>query len=200
MRLWIDTLTALLLTGVLAIVLTSGSQRSEHVDKVEDTAAAVDRLQAVTRYQAIMREAADALEGIEPNRLPEMPRHIHPAWFGDNKPVNRLIDAPDRPWVDIAPVGDTAEHPPDPVLIHDAQAGFWFNPTTGVVRARVPMQATDAETLALYRDANAADLAELPLAIDPDRKPLAMVLPEELEVTRASPPPAELVPDALPGE
>ncbi|MEM1208971.1 MAG: hypothetical protein AAGI54_06860 [Planctomycetota bacterium] len=200
MRLWIDTLIALLVTAVLGIVLTSGSDRADQAVRVVATADAAAQMQATARYQAIMSEAEEALAGLEPRRLPKLARHIDPAWFGDDRPINRLLADADRPWVDVAPAGDTAEHPPDPVLIHDDQAQFWFNPTTGVVRARVPMRATDAQTLELYEQANRVDLHALPAGLGPDRQPVAMVLPGDLEVTRASPTRPELVADALPGE
>ena len=50
---------------------------------------------------------------------------------------------------------------------------FWYNPTNGVYRARVPAQANDRETLALYNSVNSAVLDTLPTDYDPHRKPLA---------------------------
>jgi len=200
MRLWIDTLIALLLVTVLAIVVGSGSDRAEERARVEATADAVEQMRSIAQYQAVMAEAADALEGVEPQKLPELARHIDPAWFPEGRPVNRLLDSDDRPWMDLAPAGDTSSHPPDPVLIRPTQAQFWFNPTTGQVRARVPMQPTQTQTLALYRDANRVELDTLPVTAEPDRQPVAMVLPGNLRVTQASPQQGELVADALPAE
>jgi len=200
MRLWIDSLIALLLVAVLAIVVGSGSDRVESQARVEATADAVEQMGSSARYQAVMAEAAEALAGVEPQKLPELARHIDPAWFPDGRPINRLLNDADRPWIDVAPAGDTATHPPDPVLVRPAQAQFWFNPTTGQVRARVPMQATQSQTLALYRQANRVELDALPVTAEPDRQPIAMVLPGSLRVTQASPRQGELVADAPPAE
>jgi hypothetical protein len=197
MRLWIDTLIALLLVAVLGIVLATGSERVDQRSRIEATAAAVEQLRSTVRYQAVMTEAADALAGIAPGRLPELARHVDPTWFAGSAPVNLLADEPDRPWIDLAPVGDTSEHPPDPVLARSTQAQFWFNPTTGVVRARVPMQPTQAQTLAVYRDANRVALDALPDTPDPARQPVAMALPGDLEVTQASPQHAPSLADAI---
>ncbi|MEM6332475.1 MAG: hypothetical protein AAF823_03950 [Planctomycetota bacterium] len=194
MRLWIDTLIALLLTATLAVVLGFGSDDRVSRAEVLETSASAGSIEAMVRYQAVMAEAADAIAGVEPQRLPVLRPIVDPAWFGERKPVNRLDDA-DRPWIDVAPPGDTGDHPPDPVLKRSTQAGFWFNPTTGAVRARVPMQGTAAATLELYNAVNAVGLSELPVATDIsfDRLPMAMALPGEVEVTRASPEPASVV-------
>ena len=42
-----------------------------------------------------------------------------------------------------------------------AVAQFWYNPRHGVIRARVPMAMSDAETLAIYNQVNGSNLQSL---------------------------------------
>jgi len=165
MRLLIDSLIATMLVMILAGVVwahRAGRQIELAREQVYDALAALHE-QAV--YHGALGDAELTETGF--------PKQIAPSWF-TTIPFNRFADAR-RPWIDVAPPGDTADHPPDPIL-HEAdrdQAGFWYNPARGVFRARVPALATDTETLALYNRVNNAALRELPRRIDEARQPIA---------------------------
>ena len=45
--------------------------------------------------------------------------HIDKRWFGEDVPVNVLLEG-DRPWIDLAP-GDLGVHPPDPVVYSESE-------------------------------------------------------------------------------
>lgn len=116
----------------------------------------------------------------------EFPPQVMPEWFKDDMPSNPLA-AGDRPWIDIAPVGDYSDQPPDPLAEEPAQASFWYNPNLGLVRARVPRQVSHRLTLELYNQINGTSLRALPIDEDPDRAPLALNPNPVTNVLHASP-------------
>ncbi len=82
------------------------------------------------------------------------PSSIDPRWFEGGTPLNRL--APEgAPWVELA-ARDEADriHPKQMSFSGGRHAMFWYNPTKGVVRARVPEQASDLRTKETYSAAN----------------------------------------------
>ena len=109
------------------------------------------------------------------------PVAVVPAWFTHPIPANPLLSGVDpddpigdestRPWIDIAPPGDQGVHPPDPVAIRSEQAQFWYNPNTGVFRARV--SHTELDVITAYNRLNGVELSELHRDSDPQRVPLA---------------------------
>ncbi len=100
------------------------------------------------------------------------PPQIMPGWFVDGLPKNVLASGK-RPWLDIAPLDDYNDQPPNPLTTGMGEAGFWYNPAMGVVRARVPQQGTDRLTLELYNRVNGTSLLKLSNDYDFDRAPLA---------------------------
>ena len=80
-----------------------------------------------------------------------------------------------HPWLDVAPKGDLELHPPDPVVIGPDQAGLWYNPSSGVVRARVIDQGTDTATLKLYNEINETALVVLSTDNNLSRRPLPLM-------------------------
>ncbi len=114
------------------------------------------------------------------------PPLVRPDWFRGTPPQNTLVTG-DRPWMDIAPVEDYQDHPPNPLVTGPDQAAFWYNPALGVVRARVPRQVTDRLTLELYNRVNGTWLSSLPYDSDPQREPLAMNLNPVTAGQHASP-------------
>ncbi|GIW74332.1 MAG: hypothetical protein KatS3mg103_0854 [Phycisphaerales bacterium] len=151
---------ALGLCLVVATLVAIQQGRSESVDSVvTQTELAVARFYEVLRVQATTRGVAVNGRG--------WPNTIEGAWFGDDPPRNHLLSG-DRPWVEIAPPEDAdRDHPADPVAFDlDVEPGtkaasFWYNPYRGVVRARVPPQINDAQTLALYNRVNGVLLTSL---------------------------------------
>jgi hypothetical protein len=152
MRLLIDSLIAIMLIGVLAGVLLhhrQGQQEIERYRRVHDALA-------LLHEQALFRSALSEAGG----GMRQYPEELDRRWFVAGPPANPF--APDRPWIDVAAEGDLQDHPPDPVLTHPDQAGFWYSPARRVFRARVPAQATVAETLRLYNRVNGTALLALP--------------------------------------
>jgi hypothetical protein len=110
-----------------------------------------------------------ALEDAEADRpRPDYPRQVRPKWFNQHLPLNVLVGK-QHPWIDLAPKRDAAAHPPDPVIAGPDQAGFWYNPSTGVFRARVPRRGSRKKTLALYNAVNRSSLSTLPGSGAPKR-------------------------------
>lgn len=162
MRLLIDSLIAVMLVGILAGVLFHHRREQQRLEQYHQVRESLSDLHEQALYHAALAEA-------------ETSQHTYPpaidrAWFGARPPLNTLAAA-GSPWIDTAPDGDALDHPPDPVLLSQAQAGFWYNAARGAFRARVPAQSTDAETLALYNRVNGTALLALPES-DPARQPL----------------------------
>jgi hypothetical protein len=89
------------------------------------------------------------------------PVSVAPDWFGPNPPRNLLV-SPDRPWLEIATIHEATLR--DPVIrmtIDRSIAAFWYNPYLGIVRARVPMQISDDQSLALYNAVNSTSLSSI---------------------------------------
>lgn len=163
MRLLIDSLIAVMLIGILAGVLLHHRAGQQAAARVQQACEALARLhEQVVYHAALTGEVGD----------PSFPNRVDRAWFPDGVPVNALAGA-SRPWIDSAPQGDKGQHPPDPVLDRPNQAGFWYNPASGIVRARVPRQITGQDTLDLYNHVNATALPRLPGDDDPARTPVA---------------------------
>lgn len=164
MRLVVDSLIAVMLVMLLAAVVwahRTDRQRIATHDRVYESLAALHE-QAV--YHGALGDTELSDTGF--------PKQVSPDWFGADLPYNYLAEG-DRPWIDVAPPGDYADNPPDPVIGDLDQAGFWYNPNRGIFRARVPAMESDAQTLALYNRLNNAELGELPRQIDEARQPLA---------------------------
>lgn len=187
MRLVVDSMIGLMLLGIFAGVLLFHRQESSQIDKTQSVHDSLARLHEAAVLHRVIESEGDARS--------DYLRHVSPGWFaGGELPVNLLLDR-NRPWIDVAPPGDFAAHPPDPVADAVGQAGFWYNPNTGVFRARVPRQVTARDTLNLYNRINAAALAAVTPVNDPSRMPVALST-EDVSTALASPPPQRLTPSA----
>jgi len=166
MRLAIDSLIALMLVAVLSGILLSHRQHTEQAVSVQGVQAALSELQTRTILHGALGET-DVNEMGHPTQVSAM-------WFERGAPVNDLVP-PEQPWIDFAPSGDFGHHPPDPVITKPTQAGFWYNPASGVFRARVLPQLSDAATLELYNKVNHASLDSLERDDRPHRQPIPHV-------------------------
>lgn len=164
MRILIDSLTGLMLVAVVVCVVVLYRGQQEDQRSVEAVTTALDRLHEQAAYHTAVQSA---MQGHDTLLV-----HVQQGWFGDNLPINTLVGA-ECPWIDLAPPGDLSIHPPDPVATDRHQAGFWYNPTTGVFRARVTPLSSEAQTLALYNEVNASSLQAFEQIPDPARKPIA---------------------------
>ena len=146
MRLLMDSLIALTILAVLAGVLWQTRTDYEAQTRQELTRSEVTRFQQQIRLQAV-------LHGGEHGER-TYPASIEPGWFEGNLPVNPLLE-PGHPWVEVASAQQRhLAHPPDRIASNLEMAAFWYNPHTGVIRARVPAAISDARAMELYNLVN----------------------------------------------
>lgn len=120
-------------------------------EQIAQTRLAVDRMRA----QVLLRSQSDR-EMLNETGWPPV---IDPEWFGEDLPLNTLIE-PDRVWLEIAaPEQAGWKHPRPLFTLEKTTAMFWYNPWLGIVRARVALQPTDAEMLAHYNEVNGTSLS-----------------------------------------
>ncbi len=162
MRLVFDVLILLMLAALLGAVVWVQHERHTEQQRIARVHDALAQLSEGMRYEAAMRQAIDGDDGF--------PRAISPRWFPSGLPTNNLLPA-EHPWIDVAPEGDRAEHPPDPIVESAMQAGFWYNPSRGIFRARVPAQLSKAASIELYNKVNHTDLDTAPDRDEMARRP-----------------------------
>jgi hypothetical protein len=178
MRLLVNSLIAVMLVGVLLVGLLhyrSGSHQQRRLVAVEQAVAQI--VQQIEYRTAV---------GADETNLAGFPWEIDPTWFDTelSLPKNNLAHI-DQPWLDIAPDGDYAEHPPDPVIRSVQQAGLWYNPNVGIIRARVAVQFTQNQMLETYNQINGTTLTALDISRDPERI-AAVLLPDPLAATETN--------------
>ena len=166
MRIVIDIMIGLMVVSVIVGGVYLYTGRAQEENQVDAVRTALAQLEKQADYNRTVQSAMADRDVLLV--------HIHEQWFGEDVPANALLDG-DRPWIDLAPPGDLGEHPPDPVASSEGQAGFWYNPTTGVFRARVRPASSEAQTLALYNQVNGTALPGFEQIPDPSRQPLAHV-------------------------
>lgn len=153
MRLLMDSVVALMLVVLLGGVMWHN--RTDQTDtRHRDTAKMeVQRFQRQIALQSTLAKVARNERGY--------PETIDPDWFSGNLPQNTLVEI-SHPWLEVAGP-DQAEllHPVERVAFEKRLAKFWYNPRTGVVRARVPSELSDTETLELYNYVNDCNLPDL---------------------------------------
>lgn len=141
----IVTAAAGALLGGLRLYQSSLSESSD----IERTQAAISRLDAEVGIRS-------ALGGPDLNEYGHPPS-LDPDWFEGAMPLNALA-AGDTPWIEIAIPGEwSRDHPRDPTLDGGRGAMFWYNPKRGLVRARVPAQASDESSQSLYAAVNGSE-------------------------------------------
>ncbi len=153
MRLILDSLMAVVLAALLAGILLHQRHEQQHLRDVETVRANVRLIQ-----QQIMLQAA--LERVPRNEY-GFPITIDPEWFGDMVPRNPLVDV-DHPWMEVAGSDEARlAHPAIRTADEASVACFWYNPITGIVRARVPHEVSDEGTLEMYNFVNGCNLPSL---------------------------------------
>ena len=164
MRRVIDILIVLMLMAVLFGLVWHYRNEQKHVSDFRAVHDAISRLYE----QALMQGSLD-----DHTTRGGFPLMMQPKWFGQTLPINVLVPSV-QPWIDIAPIGDQADHPPDPVIVSDEQAGFWYNPNRGLFRARVMPQFSEEETLDAYNQLNNTALKTLPRDSKVERRPVSV--------------------------
>ncbi len=153
MRLILDTLLALMLAAILVGVVFHTRADREVNEARSTTRLELRRFQQQISLQSALAKVERTERGY--------PTTIDPDWFQGNLPSNPLL-GPEHPWVEIAgPTQDNLMHPQERVAGHKGVAKFWYNPYTGVVRARVPVGLSDSDSVSLYNYVNDANLPDL---------------------------------------
>lgn len=164
MRIVIDIMIGLMIVAVVAGGVVLYNREAEGERDVASVRVALQQLQEQAAYHTTVQSAVAGRDVLLV--------HLHREWFGADVPTNALLDG-DRPWIDLAPPGDLGDHPPDPVAVDISQASFWYNPTTGVFRARVAPLSSEAQTLAVYNEVNGTAMPAFEVIPDVSRQPLA---------------------------
>jgi hypothetical protein len=153
MRLILDTLVALMLAAILVGVVFHSRTDAEVDQARETTRLELRRFQQQISLQSALAKVERTERGY--------PMTIDPDWFQGTLPSNPLL-GPEHPWVEIAgPDHETLMHPLERVASNKGIAKFWYNPYSGVVRARVPVGISDNASLDLYNFVNDAALPDL---------------------------------------
>ena len=146
MRLFLDTLVALMLVGLLAGLVMYHREARDTQALRELTRDEVRRFQQQIHLHTALSNGEQRGRGY--------PASIDPAWFQGSLPANPLL-GPDHPWLEVAGSNQQgAMHPPGLTAADRDTASFWYNPASGVVRARVPTGTSDAHALELYNFVN----------------------------------------------
>lgn len=149
---WLILVLAMLAATVGA-VLTHQRKETDEGAKFSAAVRALARLEREIRVRAAMGDVQLNGRG--------WPMTIDPAWFGDDPPLNPLVEN-DRAWIEIA--SSVEAELADPAIRQSVSrdvAGFWYNPASGIIRARVGLDVTDANALNLYNRLNHRELATL---------------------------------------
>ncbi len=146
LRACIDVLIVLSATAVMMTTLRMYQSGLADQSDIDATRAALSTIDAEIGIRS-------ALGGPALNQYGHPPS-VDPSWFGGAEPINALAESP-APWIEMALEDEAAlMHPIDPTFSGGRGAMFWYNPIRGVVRARVPQQASDATSRELYRLVN----------------------------------------------
>lgn len=91
----------------------------------------------------------------------DYPTTIEDEWFVEGTtPINPLASSPEsRIIINDTSAASDETHPSSKVV--SSSGAFWYNPSNGSFRALVPAKATEAETLALYNEANSTDITSI---------------------------------------
>lgn len=153
MRILLDLIAVLTATGLAVAVFTFERKRTESDAKISLAASDLRRLELEIKYRSVTKTA-------ELNEL-GWPDTVDPAWFDTDPPHNCLV-SDRRPWLEICSADDADQvHPRVRLAVDETLAGFWYNPYQGVVRARVPVMLSDADSIALYNRVNRSALLSL---------------------------------------
>ena len=143
----VELLVVVVLLAIFAAVVVVNLQGA---DKEAGVPAARQAIQVISKQIDVYRQANG-----------KWPTRIEVQWFQNYKlPVNPLVPN-HRATInsDIDGANNSAKwHPNDKTTLNFP---FWYNAKNGAVRIRVPVQPTDAQTLALYNSANGSNATSL---------------------------------------
>lgn len=160
MRFVIDLLIILMVVGVCGGGYWYWQQQDKQSDKATAARSALARIREQIDIHKAYQDALKYDEGDDTGG--DYPQEVHQSWFEGNVPKNPFA-SPDHAWIDFASAEDgDALNPPDPVLHRPEQAMFWYNPKLGIIRARVALQFSDPQTVALYNEVNGTAYSFVP--------------------------------------
>lgn len=180
MRIVMDILIVSMLVAILAGVVWHYRGQEQEYGEHAAVHEALDRL-----YTQMLLHATSTKDG----KTQGFPPIIDQTWFEEKEqavPVNSMAPSA-NPWLDIAPPGDMNDHPPDPMILTETQAGFWYNPNRGIVRARVAPQFSESETLKLYNQLNNVGIDSVKYIDDDARKPIPLEQAAEIAAATLAP-------------
>ena len=153
MRVILDSLGVLMLVGVLAGMAMHFRQEKDTQQRLELARSETERF----RSQIMLRTALGEVELTQRG----YPATIQPEWFPARLPHNPLLPE-GHPWVEIAETTNIdLQHPRRRIASNREVAQFWYNPHTGIVRARAPGDVSDARALRLYNYINDTELSNI---------------------------------------
>jgi hypothetical protein len=153
MGLLYDTLIAAMLAAIFAIIVLHNRADSAENSARELAREDVRRFQQEITLQTALAKVKHDERGYPPT--------IETSWFNGQLPKNPLI-SPDHPWLEIAGTDQKdLDHPVERIAAEKSVASFWYNPCTGILRARVPAGISDSAALDLYNYINDCNLPEL---------------------------------------
>ncbi len=150
------TVLILVMLGLLAAILAVRPQPATADDRwsrVADVRRSLELIQRRIDLQATIER--------ENQRTRGYPEWIEPEWFEQPLPTNPWFDGT-RPWIEIASASDRGRrHPRCIVAVESNDGTFWYDPHSGVVRARVPAGLMDDQAIALYNAANGTEVGSI---------------------------------------
>lgn len=179
--------TTLALGGGIAFYYFQEYQADQRLNEIS---SGLRRFEQVLAFHGASKDAECTERG--------WPLIVDATWFGPDAPRNTLL-TPDRPWLEVATAEQaTMLNPPVRIALSSSIASYWYNPYTGIIRARVPIAISDEKALALYNRINGTNLDNIysaDAAPDPSLTPKPEIPPSPAATTADAPPPA---PDATP--
>ncbi len=146
-------LVAIMFAATIGAFLLHASREEDAAERFNSALSSLQRLEREVRVRAATGGATLNARG--------WPSTIDADWFDGDPPLNPLVEH-GRPWIEIASEreGDLL----DPAIRQSVSrdvASFWYNPASGIVRARVGVEATDEQALEIYNRLNGRGLITL---------------------------------------
>lgn len=153
MRLFMDSMVALMLATIFAAVIFYNRSTNDASAQQDLARAEVRRFQQQIALQTALSQVQRNERGY--------PASVEVEWFAGKLPANPLLDI-DHPWLEIAGAEQRdLLHPPERAAVSAVLAKFWYNPSNGIIRARIPAGISDAATISMYNFVNDSELPEL---------------------------------------
>lgn len=145
--------TMYVMIGLMVVGILGGAAYQQREDRLREERV----LQVQSSLQEIQRQALfRGSVGTAPKSPRGFAMRLDPEWVGFHR-FNPLLSG-ERPWVEVASIDEKLHEEPRRITGDKGEAGFWYNPYQGVVRARVPMQISIEATVEFYNSVNGAKL------------------------------------------